>query len=148
MIWSAIIPVVGQVIDKLFPDPAQAEAAKLELLKLQVADKQFTQDIESKLMLAQAEINKAEASSADPFRANWRPLVGWTAAVGLGFMIVLKPLLISLLSLSIITGVDPKLVESVIQHLPSLDTDLLMGILIPLLGLGVYRSVEKIKGVK
>ena len=33
--WNLLLPLVGSVIDKIFPDPVKAAEAKLELYKLQ-----------------------------------------------------------------------------------------------------------------
>ena len=70
---SAALNVAGAVIARIFPDPAQADAAKLELLKLQ-------QSGELAQITGQMEINKIEAASSSLFVAGWRPGVGWVCS--------------------------------------------------------------------
>lgn len=146
--WQTLIPIIGSIIDKIFPDPTKAAEAKLELMKLQIADKQFTQNIESQLMLAQTEINKVEAASEDKFKSRWRPAAAWCCVFGLAFMVIIKPFIISVLAIAIGFGLDPHNADLIISHLPNLNNDLLMGLLVPLLGLGIYRTAEKVKGAK
>ena len=67
---SAALDIGGKLIDRLWPDPTQAAAAKLELLKMQ-------QEGDLAVMVAQTDINKIEAGSSSLFVAGWRPFVGW-----------------------------------------------------------------------
>ena len=53
---SAALDIGGKLIDRLWPDPSQAAAAKLELLKLQ-------QSGELQQITGQLEINKVEAAN-------------------------------------------------------------------------------------
>jgi hypothetical protein len=53
------------LITRIFPDPAQAANAKLELLKLQQSGDLAT-------MTAQTDINKEEAKSASLFVSGWQ----------------------------------------------------------------------------
>ena len=64
---AALIPLFGTVLDKIFPDPTAAAAAKLKLLELQQSG-----DLEE---LKQAgSIITAEAKSEHWLVAAWRPL--------------------------------------------------------------------------
>ena len=67
---SAILNIGSKVIDRVWPDPTQAAAAKLELFKLQ-------QSGELQQIMGQLEINKVEAGSASVFVSGWRPFIGW-----------------------------------------------------------------------
>lgn len=80
---TALTPVVGKLIDRVFPDEEAAAKAKLELLKLQ-------QEGELADLEARAQIIATEAGSEHWLTANWRPLVmvtfaGLVVAHWLGF---------------------------------------------------------------
>jgi hypothetical protein len=67
---SAALDLGNTLIQRIFPDPAQANAAKLELMKLQ-------QNGELQQITGQLEINKAEAANPSIFVSGWRPFIGW-----------------------------------------------------------------------
>lgn len=64
--WTASMELIGKAIDKIFPDPAQRDAAKLELLKAQ-------QDGQLKEIEIQMSAIIAEAQSEDPWTSRARP---------------------------------------------------------------------------
>lgn len=85
----------------------------------------------------QLEINKQEAASTNWFVAGWRPAVGWVCVLGLFWAYFLQPFV----EFAIINwhGALP-------PGIPHLDTGtLISGLLIPLLGLGVMRTFEKVQ---
>lgn len=126
---SAILNIGNTLINKLFPDPAEAAKAQLALLKMQ-------QDGELAAMIAQTDINKVEAASGSIFVAGWRPFCGWVGGAGLAYAAIVEPLLRLIASLSGYTG-----------SFPAIDTTITMQILFGLLGLGAMRSFDKVKGV-
>jgi hypothetical protein len=130
----AAIPVLGQLLDKVIPDPQARDKAKLEMMQL--AQQGEFRQIEADLavMLAQNETNKVEAGSDDPFRAGWRPATGWVCVIGLGYTYIAQPLLAWL---SLGQGW---------QVPPTLDVFDLMILLGGMLGFGGMRSFEKIRG--
>ena len=65
---TAALDIGGKLIDRLWPDPAQRDAAKLELLKMQ-------QSGELAQFSAQADIVKTEAGSSNWLTASWRPIL-------------------------------------------------------------------------
>jgi len=71
---TAILDIGSKVIDRIWPDSAQAAAAKLELFKLQ-------QSGELQQIMGQLEINKAEAANASVFVSGWRPFIGWVCGL-------------------------------------------------------------------
>ena len=134
-------PIIGglldaglKILDKVLPDPGQKAAAQLELLKLQQAGEFKTLEADLQLALAQTEINKVEAASADPFKSGWRPAAGWVCVLGLAYQFLLQPLLAWG---STIHGFAAP---------PVLQLGDLYGLLFGMLGLGAYRSVERVKG--
>lgn len=129
------LPILGSVIDKIFPDASSAAEAKIKLIELEQAGS--FKEIESQLQrdLAQAEINKVEAQSPSLFKSGWRPAVGWTCVVGLVYSVLVYPLLTWV---AVVYNIVPP---------PNIDTGVLITLLGGLLGLGTLRTVEKAKGL-
>ena len=128
-ILTAAMPVIGEVIDRLFPDSEKRELARLEI-------QSKLQDSLNQLDLAQMEVNKEEAKSASLFVAGWRPFIGWTCGVAFAYHFIVQPFLVFVMSLAGKT-----------VTLPVFDMDALFTVLMGMLGLGAMRSVEKVKGV-
>lgn len=126
---SAALDLGNTLITRIFPDPAQAANAKLELIKLQQSGELAT-------MTAQTDINKVEASSSSLFVSGWRPAIGWVCALALAYQYLLRPLSGSI---SAIFGVT-------IPPLPGLD-DNLWQLMMGMLGMGGLRTYEKTQGV-
>jgi len=114
-----------KILDKFIPDPSEKAKAEADL-----------RDALMKWDVAQTEVNKAEAASANWFVAGWRPAVGWTCAAAFAYTFVLQPFLFSFLGA---LGVK--------VPLPPLDMSVLMSVLLGMLGLGGLRTYEKTKGV-
>ena len=130
-----LIEIGARLIEKLIPDPAAKAAAQLELLRLQQAGELAAMDADVRLALGQIEVNKAEAESPDFFRGGWRPAVGWVCAAGLAYQLLIRPLF-GWTALNAWGWDTP----------PALEMDTLMTLLFGLLGLGAFRTVEKVKG--
>jgi hypothetical protein len=126
---SALLgPVVSRLAD-LIPDPAAKAAALQEFQeKVMAADAAMTQQ--------QATINQAEASNESVFVSGWRPFIGWVGGVGLAWQIFLGPAIGYVASLC---GAH--------TAPPVFDTNATMAILVPMLGLGAYRTIEKTQGL-
>lgn len=65
---TAVLNVGSKIIDRLWPDPAQRDQAKLALLEM-------AQKGELAEFTGRAEIVKAEAASEHWLAANWRPVL-------------------------------------------------------------------------
>jgi len=126
---TALLDIGGKVIDRIWPDPTQAAQAKLELFKLQ-------QSGDLALIAGQLEINKIEAGSASAFTSGWRPGVGWTCCAGFAVQFVIGPL-----------GEWASALAGHPVKFPQMDTGTMMPLLFGMLGLGAYRTAEKIQGV-
>ena len=134
-------PIIGGVIeaglkilDRVLPDPTQKLAAQLELLKLQQQGEFKVLEADLQLALAQTKINEVEAASPDLFKSGWRPGAGWVCVLGLLYQFLAQPLLAW---------------GSTMQGYPAppvLQLGDLYGLLFGMLGLGAYRSVERVKG--
>jgi len=135
MIWQALIPVIGGVLEKVLPDPQAAADAKIKLLELAQRGELAVLDAETKLALGQIEVNKTEAGT-DMFRGGWRPATGWACVFGLIYQFLVQPLLPWLVT--VLGGSVPPL--------PPIDNETLMVLLTGMLGLGGLRTFERIKG--
>ncbi len=126
---SAALDLGNTLINKIFPDPAQASQAKLELLKLQQSGELAT-------MTAQTEINKEEAKSTSLFVSGWRPFVGWVSGSAFALHFLLLPI-----SNFILVANNHK------EVVLAFDMQTLLTVLMGLLGLGGMRTYEKVQGV-
>lgn len=135
MIWQALIPVIGGILEKVIPDPQTAADAKIKMLELAQKGELAVLDAETKLALGQLEVNKVEAGT-DMFRGGWRPATGWACVFGLVYQFLIQPLLPWLVA--VFGGSVPPL--------PPIDNETLMVLLTGMLGLGGLRTFERIKG--
>lgn len=123
------LEVLGKVIDRVWPDPQQAAAAKLELVKME-------QSGELAVLLGQMKVNEVEAANQSVWVAGWRPAVGWVCALAFFYKFVFAPLFVLILTTFGLNIV-----------LPVLDFTEMSTILLGMLGIGGLRTVEKLKGV-
>ena len=129
----ALIPLIGEVLDKVLPDAQASANAKLELMRIAQAGELAQLNADTSLALGQIETNKAEAASGKA-GALWRPGAGWVCVAGMGYTFLAQPLLAWL---SAIQGWPVP---------PIINTDTLLFLVTGMLGLGGYRSIERIKG--
>lgn len=89
---GSIFDFGGKLIDKFWPNKADADRAKLELLKMQ-QDGEF-RELEAVLEIAkqQTVVNTAEAQSGSNFRGGWRPFIGWVCGAGLLYSFLVRPI--------------------------------------------------------
>jgi hypothetical protein len=120
---TAALDIGGKLIDRLWPDPTQRDAARLELLKLQ-------QSGDLAQITGQLKINEIEAASPSLFVSGWRPAVGWVCVAGLAYQFLIYPI-----ALSWLPGIS------------SLDMGTLLTLLLGMLGIGGLRTAEKLQGV-
>lgn len=133
---AALIPVVGNLLDRLFPDPAAAADAKVKVMEMAQRGELAQLDADVKLATGQLAVNQAEASNTSLFVSGWRPAVGWCCALAFGFKFIGGPLL--------------QVVAQFAGYnitLPVFDFTEMSTILIGMLGLGSLRTAEKIKNV-
>lgn len=136
LLLGGLFDLAGKVFDKIFPNPQQAAEAKLKLFELQQAGELKVLEAETALAVGQMKINEVEAASDSFFRAGWRPAVGWICVFGLFYQFVLLPFATFFLALYEVRAV-----------MPAMDLNTLMTLLFGLLGLGGYRTIEKLKGI-
>lgn len=133
---AALIPVVGDLINKIIPDPQAQAEAKLKMFELVQKGELQVMEAEKEVALAQAAINQEDAKSQSWVQRNWRPAVGWTCVGGLFYTYILRPLLPWTVS---VLGFE-------VPPLPPLDMTELMVLLGGMLGLSGFRTFERIKG--
>jgi hypothetical protein len=121
--------LITTIINKVAPD-----ANEVERNKIQQALTMLNQHHEQ--VLAQLEINKVEAASADFRVAGWRPAIGWVGAFGLAYQLIFRPIINGLLA---IFGLPSVFV--------TIDIELLQSLIGGLTGLVLARSWDKTKGV-
>ncbi len=145
LIGGGIGESVAKVVGAFKEDPtkkgefqaaADAQHAEFELTALKL-EKEIEKEINSQanaIALAQIAVNEADAKG-NRFQSSWRPLVGYICASGLGYQLLLRPL--------INFGAQLFGSKAVAEQL---DMGTLLTLLVPLLGLGAYRTIEKIQG--
>jgi hypothetical protein len=133
---SAALDLGGKLIDRLWPDPAQKDAAKLELLKMTQSGELARLTADTDLAKAQIGTNTAEAQNQNLFVSGWRPAVGWVCAAGLFSQFILRPFVLFGAGLA-----------HQAADFPSLDLGTLLTLLLGMLGLGTLRTVDKLNGV-
>lgn len=131
--FDSLIAPVARIIDKVIPDPAARDRAKLELLKLDAAQE---------LQLLQTSLSPiiAEAGNADPWTSRARP----------GFLYVMYLMILWALPMGIVAGFDPALARRIATGM----NDYLVGVPEPLyalfgtgyLGYAAMRQWGKVKG--
>ncbi len=82
------------------------------------------EDLVSAVQTQQSAVNLAEANSGNVFVSGWRPFIGWVCAIGFTYSIAMP-----------------------VFHGQPLDTITLNNLLWGMLGLGAYRSADKLGGV-
>lgn len=131
-----LVELAGKVFDRIIPDPEKKAQAQLEVLKLAQSGELAQLQADLELAKSQIEVNNTEAASTSLFVSGWRPFVGWMCASGLGFQVLVGPLL--------------EWGSALVGHptaLPELDTSTLWTMLAGMLGIGGMRTFEKISGV-
>ena len=132
---SIALEVGSKVIDRLWPDPAARDAAKLKLLEMQQTGELAQLAAETELAKGQLAINAEEAKSASIFVAGWRPAVGWCCAAAFAYHFIFQPLLVFIMA-----------AMGHVVALPAFDMSALNTVLFGMLGLGGLRSFDKMKG--
>lgn len=128
---APIFGLVGTVIDRLIPNKAEAEKAKLEMAAALQAQ-------EFQIQIEQIRVNAEEAKSTNWFVAGGRPFIMWICGFAMAYVSVIEP----------IARFIAKVWFGYEGEFPVIDTDLTMQVLFGILGLGAARSWEKVKGAE
>ena len=95
---TQLLPVVGEVIDRVVPDPKAREAAKLQMVK-QAQEGKFKQAEQ------QLSVIMAEAQSKDPWTSRARP----------AFLYVVYLLILTSIPMAIVHAFNPELSQRLIE---------------------------------
>jgi hypothetical protein len=126
---GTIIGTVGNVLDRIIPDKNKRAEAE-ESLRIALASNEF------QLAIEQIKVNAIEASSDDKFTKRWRPFIGWICGTAFALHFVIFPIL----NWFVVLFGAPAI--NIVFDMQSL-----MYALGGLLGLGGFRTFEKVKGV-
>ncbi len=99
---DSLISPIAKLLDKIIPDPAQRDQAKLELLKMQGG-----QELET--LKTQMAAIVAEAQSADPWTSRARP----------SFLYVMYVLLLWSIPMGLIAAVQPDMATAISRGMTS-----------------------------
>jgi hypothetical protein len=138
LVISGLFSAAQSLIERFFPDPEKKAAAQLELLKMQQNGDLAQLAADTDLAKLQIQTNIEEAKSTNWFVAGWRPAIGWVCGAGLAYAALVEPF----------ARFAAKVWFGYTGEFPVINSDLTMQILMGMLGLGVMRSVEKVKGAE
>ena len=138
LLISGLFSAAQSLIERFFPDPEKKAAAQLELLKMQQNGELALLASETDLAKLQIQTNVEEAKSTNWFVAGARPFIMWTCGVALAYVSIVEP----------VSRFVAKVWFGYVGDFPIIDTNLTMQILMGILGLGAYRTAEKIKGAE
>jgi hypothetical protein len=136
LLGGGLGPKIAEIIGNRIENKQQAELIRLEIEK---AIGERAHELEMALLTRDAQIaseqsktNQIEAGSDSLLKSGWRPMVGWVCVAALAYQMVFRPLLA--------WG------SAVWQWLPppSLEMDTLLTLLFAILGLGAYRTYERV----
>lgn len=125
---GAIIKPVTDLISEYIPDADKAAEIAFKVSTM-AADHAHTE------VLAQLEVNKAEAATGSLFVGGWRPAVGWVCVAAMALNFIITPLF------------GPVIEAYTKVVMAPLAMGEMMPILLGMLGLGGLRTTEKVKGV-
>ena len=119
---TAGLELAKGVVSAIWPDKTEQEKAQLAAAVT--------------LVQGQLSINQAEATNPNVFVSGWRPFIGWVCGAACAWNWIGLPI-----AKAILTYTGYKL-----DVAPASLTEM-MPVLMGMLGLGAYRTVEKINGV-
>lgn len=129
---AMLLPILGPILDgvlsKLVPNVDDRLKYKQEFEKALAENEQ-------KIIDGQIALNLEEAKSPSRWSSGWRPAIGWVCALGLGYTFLIFPFLSWFSAVVLHVGAPPVLASAE-----------LMNLVVALLGLGAYRTYEKVKG--
>lgn len=132
-----IIAAGLKIVDKFIPDPEAKARAQIEMMQIKQAESFKELEVALQEQQMQADINKVEAASDHIFVAGWRPFMGWICGLGFAMQVIIFPLAATV---SVMVG-HP-------IQMPEMPIEVLMTTLMGMLGLGYYRTREKMGGLK
>lgn len=129
-----VLTLGGKILDRVVPDKAANEAAKLEMFKAIQAGEFHQAELDAASARDQVELDKIDAASGDKFQRRWRPFVGWVCGAGLAYDVIAHPLIAWICAVW-----APRVTP------PPINVEILVTMLFAMLGLGGMRTMEKLK---
>lgn len=99
--------------------------------------KEFCLNNQIQLQLAQIGVNNEEAKSVNLFIAGWRPFLGWIGGFALAYVSIIEPIMRFVAKMNGYTG-----------DFPVINTEITFQVLSGMLGIGIMRTVEKVKNAE
>lgn len=134
---TALLDIGNKVIERLWPDPAQRDAAKLELFKMQQSGELAAMAAEVSIQTAQIKVNEESAKSSSLWVSGARPFILWGCGFAMLYAAMFEPIMRFVAVVCFAYA----------GNFPALDTTLTTQVLLGLLGLSGMRTLDKIKGV-
>lgn len=97
MEFAALIPIFSAIINRIFPDPAVAAQAKLEMQNSLNAAQAEKDKADAAEMASQAQVVSAEVSSTSWLAANWRPVLMFMITIMIANQWIISPILVPIL---------------------------------------------------
>lgn len=132
---SVGLEFVGKIADKIWPDPLAKQEGLLKLEQMRQTGELSQLTAETDLMKGQLAVNAEEAKSDKLFVSGWRPFIGWVCGAAFAYTFIGQPFFVYLAQLA-----GSKVIP------PVIDGWLLFNVLGGILGLGGFRTIEKLKG--
>lgn len=129
--------VIGKVLDKI-PDAGKKAELQLEIAKELNRNEEAILSAITAVDVKQAEINAEEAKSSNLLVSGARPFIMWVCGAAFTWAFIFQPIITYIIAVS----------GHSIKELPELNMSELMPVLLGLLGLGGFRTFEKVKGVQ
>lgn len=133
---TAGMDLAGKLIDRFIPDPQAKLAAQSQLAQMAQTGELARLTAQTDVIKAQLDVNATEAESSSLFIAGGRPFLIWVCGAAFASQYVVAPFVTWIAAL---TG-------HAIAY-PQLDMNTMMPVLLGVLGLGGFRTYEKVKGV-
>jgi len=139
VVTAAVSGVAGQLVgalDGLFTSDDERNQARIKM-----------QEVLQQPQMMQALANIRAAEHPSLFVAGARPAALWVCVAGFAWEFLIRPVLGSVLTIASLWGGDPELMVLTAAELPNLDTGDLISLMLALLGLAGWRSLDKANGV-
>jgi hypothetical protein len=129
---AMLLPLLGDVLDRVLPDDKSKEQAKLEMAKMALESRAIELNAIRDVDVAQAQVNASEVTTGG-FASTWRRAAGWVTVLALGYQFLIYPFLAWYSTANNIPAP------------PSVMNDDLWVLVFGMLGLGAYRTFEKVR---
>lgn len=137
---GSVADLVKSAVDHIWPDKTKALEIKAEVDKAVAEGRTKELDAQFENAKAQLAVNAIEAQSPSLFIAGWRPFIGWTC----GFIFAYNYIVYQFLKFLLVVFHW----QGDVNLLPVLAMAEVMPVLLGILGLGAFRTAEKIKGAE